>query len=79
MSTIKPFDANNFEKWKREIDRIMVRNFAINTADAGLDKNELQGYRKQQLSADVFVSWFGEKYDLTPISDWNWQSFKSKI
>ena len=77
MSTIEPFDAN-FERWKHQIDEIMVRKFAINTTDAGLDENELQDYWKAQLSADAFVTWFGEKYDLTPVSDWNWQSLKSK-
>lgn len=73
MPTIEPF-----EMWKREIDNVMVRKFSINTTDAGLDENELQDYWKEQLSPDAFVTWFGEKYDLIPVSDWNWQSLKSK-
>lgn len=75
----KPDSLEQFQSWKRDVDNAMLQEFAINTVDAGLSDEELSNYWQQEPSATAFVAWYGEKYDLTPVADWKWQSSALKI
>lgn len=55
------------DKWKCEVDRLMKAFYAIDSCDAGLDDDELQTYAISLPEPADFVSWFADKYDLTPI------------
>jgi hypothetical protein len=69
----KPDSTDRFGAWRGDVDKVMVQKFAINTTDAGLSDDELLEHWQQEPSAVAFVEWYGEKYDLTPLADWNWQ------
>lgn len=70
-------ESIDFETWKCEVDKAMVQKFAIGTVDAGLSNDELLKHWQQEPTAAAFVAWYGEKYDLTPLADWNWQVSRS--
>lgn len=70
MTEPKFVAAPDFETWKAEVDRIMSKDFAIDTIDAGIGEEQLLDYWQWQPSAAAFVGWFAEKYDLDPISIW---------
>lgn len=50
--------------WLAEVDRLMKRDWCIDTADAGLSREDVQRYWREGDPPEVFVSWFAEKYDL---------------
>ena len=50
--------------WKRHVDALMKRDYAIDTADAGIDDEELGRHFADGGTPEDFVSWFAEKYDL---------------
>ncbi len=54
-----------FEVWVRTVDRLMRRDWCINTADAGLSPDELKHVWRDGEAPAAFVSRFAEKYDLT--------------
>lgn len=78
MSDTRALSAASFETWKRRVNNLMTEMFAIDTADAGLDQNELRNYWEHEPSPDAFVIWFGEKYDLYHIVNWGWSGVKLK-
>lgn len=51
-------------RWVRIVDRLMKRNWCIDTADAGLSDDELTRYWREGDEPAAFVAWFAEKYDL---------------
>ena len=50
--------------WKRQVDALMTRDYAIDTDDAGLSDEEIARYFADGDTPDEFVRWFAEKYDL---------------
>ena len=50
--------------WKRRVNALMKRDYAIDTDDAGIDDEELARHFADGSSPEDFVSWFAEKYDL---------------
>ena len=50
--------------WKQAVDRLMKRDWCIDTADAGLDDAELSRSWQQGEKPAAFVAWFAEKHDL---------------
>ena len=51
-------------EWVVQVDKAMKRDWCIDTADAGLSRDELeQWWRGGETPAD-FVAWFAEKHDL---------------
>lgn len=50
--------------WLAEVDRLMKRDWCIDTADAGLSSEDVQRYWRDGDSPEAFVSSFAEKYDL---------------
>lgn len=53
-----------YERWVEAVDRLMKRDWCIDTADAGLDDAELSRYWQEGEEPAAFVAWFAEKYDL---------------
>lgn len=51
-------------EWVGEADRLMKRDWYIDTVDAGLDDEDVIGYWKSGDSPEEFVAWFAEKRDL---------------
>lgn len=51
-------------KWLIEVDRLMKRDWYIDTDDAGLDDEDVIRYWKAGDSPEEFVTWFAEKRDL---------------
>jgi hypothetical protein len=61
-----------FSAWKREADQQMHAEYAISIVDAGFDDGDLRKHWVTRVSAAEFVGWFGTKYDLIPVAEWNW-------
>ena len=55
---------NKVATWKHRVDAIMRRDFCIDTADAGLDEEDIARFYADGITPEEFVRWFGEKYDL---------------
>jgi hypothetical protein len=51
-------------RWKRTVDALMKRDYAIDTDDAGLSDEEIARFCADGSSPEDFVRWFAEKYDL---------------
>lgn len=51
-------------RWKRAVDEIMKRDYAIDADDAGIDDDELARHFADGGTPEDFVRWFAEKYDL---------------
>ncbi len=51
-------------EWKRHVDALMKRDYAIDTDDAGLSDEEIARHFADGDTPEDFVSWFAEKYDL---------------
>lgn len=54
----------NRTRWVQTVDRLMKRDWCIDTADAGLDDAELSRYWRDGEEPAAFVAWFAEKHDL---------------
>ena len=51
-------------KWLAEVDRLMKRDWYIDTDDAGLDDEQVIAYWKFGETPEEFVAWFAEDADL---------------
>jgi hypothetical protein len=60
----------SFSFWKRVVDRRLHKIYCITLVDVGVDDEMLKSHWEMKQLADDFVDWFGEKYDLDPISDY---------
>ena len=67
----KESSSKSFAGWLRQADSDLKARYCIDFHDAGLDERELRKYATNFPQPAEFVSWFAEKYDLTPLSDWN--------
>ena len=52
------------DAWIAEVDRLMLRDWCIDTSDAGLSDDELNRYWQDGDEPTAFVAWFAEKHDL---------------
>ena len=50
--------------WLAEVDRVMKRDWCIDTDDAGWSTDDQLRYWQYGETAEDFVSWFAEKYGL---------------
>jgi hypothetical protein len=50
--------------WLVEVDRVMKRDWCIDTDDAGWSREDQLRYWQYGERADEFVRWFAEKYGL---------------
>lgn len=55
----------DMEAWVADVDRIMKRDWCIDTADAGWSEADLARHWRDHETPEAFVAWFAEKYDLT--------------
>ena len=62
--TESPTDA----EWFSDVEREMLSLYAIDSADAGWSKENMEHYRETGLSPREFVLWYGEKYGLVNVS-----------
>lgn len=51
-------------RWVRTVNRLMKRDWCIDTVDAGLDDAELSRYWREGEDPSAFVAWFAEKHNL---------------
>jgi hypothetical protein len=61
-----------FQEWRTLVDTVMVRDYCIDAADAGWADLDLERFWRDGDTAEQFVEWFAEKYDLIPKSEWEW-------
>lgn len=63
-----------FAQYWKSVDAIMEETFGIVTCDAGIEPGELACARSVGITPEDFVLTFGEKYGLTPLSEFraNW-------
>ena len=59
--------------WNR-VDAFMGETYGIDTREAGIEADELAAAQEDCISPEDFVLSFGEKYGLTPLSEFraNW-------
>jgi len=55
------------DRWLTEVDRLMKRDWCIDTADAGLSDEDVERHWRGGDPPEAFVAWFAEKYDLIRI------------
>ncbi len=51
-------------RWLQTVDRLMKRDWCIDTADARLHPAELTRYDQNGEEPSFFVAWFAAKHDL---------------
>jgi hypothetical protein len=54
----------SISEWRRRVDALMKRDYAIDTVDAGLSDEEIARHFADGDTPEEFVRWFAEKYDL---------------
>ena len=59
------------DDWRRRAEALLKSTYAIDFTDAGLDAEDVRRYASSFPDAKEFVDWFGEKYDLTTIKEFN--------
>lgn len=57
-------DASAIATWKRQVDALMQRDYAIDTGDAGLSDDDIARFFADGDTPEAFVRWFAERYDL---------------
>ena len=50
--------------WLAEVDRVMKRDWCIDSADAGWSSEDTLRYWRYGETPQAFVAWFAEKYGL---------------
>lgn len=50
--------------WLAKVDRLMKRDWCIDSVDAGWSPEDTLRYWRYGESPEAFVAWFAEKYDL---------------
>lgn len=63
MSRLPPL-PRDCRRWLAEVDRILRREWRIDSADAGWDREDVLRYWGYGEAPAEFVEWFAEKYDL---------------
>lgn len=53
------------------IDAALMQHFGIDSCDAGIEPDTIAGAEESGWSPEEFALWYGEKYDLTPLSDFS--------
>lgn len=66
----QPDPPEDFVTWLAAVDRIMKRDWCIDTDDAGIPREDALRYWREGESPEEFVAWFAEKYDLIRFEAW---------
>ena len=59
----------SFIDYRSRIDEVMRRTYGIDICDAGIEIEVLTVAHQDGLTPEAFVLRFGEKYDLTPLTE----------
>jgi hypothetical protein len=59
-----------FANWRTAADRRLKEIYSITLEDTGVDDEFLQTHWKDKEPPFEFVLWYGNKYDLDPITIW---------
>lgn len=65
-------DTPRFRRYRFAVSERMKQVYGIDLCDAGIDDQPVLKAYQDGWTADDFVSWFGEKYDLTPVAEWSY-------
>lgn len=57
--------------WLAEVDRVMKRDWCIDSEDAGWSVEDVLRYSSYGETPAAFVEWFAEKYGLISKNRWN--------
>jgi hypothetical protein len=57
-----------YRDWRDTVDKRLHQIYCITIADAGVDEDYLVDHWQSNEAPFEFVQWFGNKYDLDPIS-----------
>ncbi len=60
----------SFLRWRQLVGQALNSNFAITIEDAGTSESDLRKSWKSGQTPHEYVCWYGEKYDLTHLSEW---------
>lgn len=66
-----------FTRWKREVNILLRRNYAIDVVSAGIDDDRLNSHWSGNQTPEVFVEWYASKYGLTALSELGWYEPRS--
>lgn len=69
MSDHRPPLPDACLQWRKEVDRLLLKGWCIDTAAAGMSETETLTYWEWGERPEAFVAWFVEKYDLTALPD----------
>ena len=58
----------SFAKWRTVVNQRLKEIYAISIADSGVDDDYQRHHWELKQSPYEFVEWFGNKYDLDPVS-----------
>jgi hypothetical protein len=63
--------AQDLPRWITDANAAMLRTYAIDLNDAGLDSDDLGNLARAYPDPRAFVAWFGARYDLTSFEEVN--------
>ncbi len=63
-----PTTNNSYRHWRGTVAKRLHQIYCITIEDAGIDEDYLIGHWRSNETPFEFVKWFGNKYDLDPIS-----------
>ncbi|MDI1264927.1 MAG: hypothetical protein PS018_16875 [bacterium] len=59
---------DSYDDWRNAVDKHLSEIYCITIEDAGLDEEYLVRYWQADEAALEFVDWYGDKYDLDPVT-----------
>jgi hypothetical protein len=63
-----PMIGESYRDWRDKVDKHLHQIYCITIEDAGFDEQYLIDHWQSNEAPFDFVEWFGNKYDLDPIS-----------
>lgn len=60
----------SFSRWRHLADKALSARFAITIEDAGMPEDDLRKSWQSGQTAQEYITWYGEKYDLTRLKEW---------
>ncbi len=64
--------------WLAEADALMLREYCIDLADAGLGDEDITRFAPEYPNPRDFVEWWGRKYDLESVREINFGRYFSE-
>jgi len=60
----------SFMDYWEAVDAAMLKFFAIDTGDAGIEADLIAAAQEEGQTPEDFALWFGEKYGLKTVAEW---------